>query len=113
TCRPLPAAGHMMINRRPYDRYFPDLLRRNDLLTPFLVTGTLGCFDVMVSVRGGGQTGQAQAVRHGIARALQNYEPALRPYLKPYGLLSRDSRIVERKKPGLKKARKAFQWVKR
>ncbi|KAI3431266.1 hypothetical protein D9Q98_004328 [Chlorella vulgaris] len=106
-------SGHMMINRRPYDSYFPDMLRRNDLLAPFLVTGTLGRFDIMVRVTGGGQTGQSQAVRHGIARALQNWEPAMRPPLKVAGLLTRDSRIVERKKPGLKKARKAFQWVKR
>lgn len=106
-------AGHLMVNKRPYDAYFPDLLRRNDIMAPFLATGTLGMWDVMVRVQGGGQTGQAQAVRHGIARALQNWDPKLRPLLKTEGLLARDSRIVERKKPGLKKARKAFQWVKR
>lgn len=106
-------AGRIVINRRPYDEYFPDLLRRNDLAAPFVVTGTLGGWDVMVHVTGGGTTGQSQAARHGISRALQNWDPTLRPVLKAAGLLSRDSRIVERKKPGLKKARKAFQWVKR
>jgi small subunit ribosomal protein S9 len=64
-------------------------------------------------VRGGGITGQAQAVRHGISCALQKFEPSLRPALKKEGFLTRDSRVVERKKPGRKKARKAFQWVKR
>jgi ribosomal protein S9 len=64
------------------------------------VTNTLGTFDVMVSVRGGGRTGQSQAVRHGIAKALQLFEPQLRPALKAVGLLTRDSRVVERKKPG-------------
>ncbi|KAL4440604.1 hypothetical protein ABPG75_003605 [Micractinium tetrahymenae] len=108
-----PGAGRLMVNRRPYDEYFPDLLRRNDLAAPFMATGTLGNWDVMARVSGGGQTGQSQAVRHGIARALQNWDPVLRPPLKAAGLLARDMRIVERKKPGLKKARKAFQWVKR
>jgi len=105
--------GHIMVNKRPYDAHFPELPRRNDLIAPLLVTGMLGKFDVMAAVKGGGQTGQAQAMRHGIARALQNWDPEMRPALKAAGLLARDARIVERKKPGLKKARKAFQWVKR
>ena len=105
--------GHFMVNRRPYDDYFPSLPRRNDLLAPFFVTETLGKFDVMAAVQGGGPTGQAQALRHGIARALQHWDPEMRASLKTAGLLTRDARIVERKKPGLKKARKAFQWVKR
>lgn len=105
--------GHVMVNRRPYDAYFPIIERRNDIIAPFLVTNTLGKFDVMAAVHGGGQTGQAQALRHGIARALQAWDPDYRPELKAAGLLTRDARIVERKKPGLKKARKAFQWVKR
>lgn len=105
--------GHFMINKRPYDAYFPSIVRRNDLIAPFLVTGTLGKFDVMAAVHGGGLTGQAQAMRHGIARALQNWDPDMREELKVAGLLTRDARIVERKKPGRKKARKAFQWVKR
>ena len=105
--------GHMMINRRPYDAYFPELGRRNDVLAPFLVTDTLGKFDMMAAVEGGGHTGQAQALRHGLARALQNWDPELRMALKTAGLLTRDARIVERKKPGRKKARKSFAFVKR
>lgn len=105
--------GHVMVNRRPYDDYFPSIPRRNDVLAPFFVTDTLGRFDVMAAVAGGGSLGQAQALRHGIARALQAWDPAMRGLLKDAGLLTRDARIVERKKPGLKKARKAFQWVKR
>eukprot|EP00887_Chlorella_sp_A99_P002232 scaffold10.g2232.t1 len=108
-----PGAGHIMVNKRPFDAYFPGLIRRNDVIAPFEVTGSLGLFDVMIRVRGGGVMGQAQAVRHGIARALQAYDPALRPALKAAGLLTRDARKVERKKPGREKARKAFQWVKR
>ncbi|KAL0033923.1 hypothetical protein WJX77_010989 [Trebouxia sp. C0004] len=72
-----------------------------------------GLFDVRATVKGGGNTGQAQALRHGISKALQLYDPQLRPPLKAEGLLTRDSRIVERKKPGKAKARKSFQWVKR
>ena len=203
-------AGAIVVNGRPMTAYFPPLPRRADVLSPFIVTDTLGGFDVYATVRGGGLTGshfgwfkchidrctilpppfaaasagstwemkrrvpslcgnawkvnrsscktpgqssavrhriahalqpadskyampkchkcaspdvaaplsekpagQAQAVRHGIARALQLFEPGHRPALKAAGLLSRDSRIVERKKPGLAKARKAFQWVKR
>ncbi|KAL6779792.1 MRPS9 [Auxenochlorella protothecoides x Auxenochlorella symbiontica] len=105
--------GHMMVNKQPYDQYFKTLPRRNDVITPFAVTNTLGSFDVMVNVIGGGTTGQSQAVRHGIAKALQFFDPAHRPELKSAGLLTRDARVVERKKPGRKKARKAFQWVKR
>jgi small subunit ribosomal protein S9 len=70
-------------------------------------------FDLKATVHGGGISGQAQAIRHGIARALELYEPAFRPALKKDGMLTRDPRKVERKKPGRKKARKAFQWVKR
>jgi small subunit ribosomal protein S9 len=77
------------------------------------VTSTLGQFDVMATVKGGGTSGQAQAIRHGISKALQLWDPEHRPVLKAGGFLTRDPRIVERKKPGRKKARKAFQWVKR
>ncbi|KDD73468.1 hypothetical protein H632_c2145p1 [Helicosporidium sp. ATCC 50920] len=87
--------------------------RRVDVLSPFIVADRLGTYDVMAGVRGGGESGQAQAVRHGIARALERAEPELREPLKSAGHLARDSRIVERKKPGKKKARKEFQWVKR
>ena len=77
------------------------------------VTGTLGEFCVYATVAGGGSTGQAQAMRHGVACALQKWDPGLRPPLKRAGFLTRDSRVVERKKPGRAKARKAFAWVKR
>ena len=108
-----PGLGHMMINRKPYDLYFPELERRLDLITPFVMTDNLGRFDVMASVQGGGSTGQAQAVRHAISRALQNWDTELRGPLKSAGLLTRDPRMVERKKTGKRKARRAFQWVKR
>lgn len=77
------------------------------------MTDTLGYFNVWATVKGGGVTGQAQALRHGISCALQKFDPEMRPVLKAEGYLTRDSRVVERKKPGRKKARKAFQWVKR
>ncbi|KAK9830502.1 hypothetical protein WJX72_012108 [[Myrmecia] bisecta] len=105
--------GSILINGAPLDMYFPNITNRADVLAPFEATNTLGVFDVRAAVHGGGTTGQAQAVRHGISKALQLYDPVLRPPLKAGGLLERDSRVVERKKPGKKKARKSFQWVKR
>ena len=77
------------------------------------VTNTLGFFSVWATVKGGGIMGQSQAVRHGISCALQKWDPDLRPPLRQQGYLTRDPRVVERKKPGRAKARKAFQWVKR
>lgn len=103
----------MSINGRSLNEYFPLFERRADVLDPLCTTNTLGLFDVRATVKGGGTTGQAQALRHGISKALQLFEPELRPALKAEGLLTRDSRIVERKKPGKAKARKSFQWVKR
>jgi small subunit ribosomal protein S9 len=105
--------GHCVVNKKPFDIYFPDMLRRNDVITPLIVANALGKFDVMATIQGGGTMGQSQAMRHGIARALQNWDPELRGVLKESGLLSRDARIVERKKPGRAKARKSFAWVKR
>ena len=105
--------GQCMVNKKPFDMYFPDLMRRNDVVTPLVVANALGQFDVMAIVEGGGSMGQSQAIRHGISRALQNWDPELRALLKESGLLSRDARIVERKKPGKAKARKSFAWVKR
>jgi small subunit ribosomal protein S9 len=105
--------GSVRVNGVPLDAFFASLSRRADVLSPFVVTDTLGGFDVRATVTGGGTTGQAQAVRHGVARALQLYDPSFRPPLKAAGLLTRDPRAVERKKPGRAKARKAFQWVKR
>ena len=108
-----PGVGDVTCNSKPLDESFPDIDHRGWMIKPFLVTNTMGLFDVRAIVRGGGKSGQAQAVRHGIAKALQLYEPAFRPALKKAGMLTRDPRVVERKKPGRKKARKAFQWVKR
>ena len=83
------------------------------LRQPFQVAGVTGQFDVMATVKGGGLSGQAGAVKHGISRALQLWDPALRPSLKAAGFLTRDSRVVERKKYGKAKARKSFQFSKR
>lgn len=108
-----PGEGAITINNNSFDRHIPDINHRGLMLRPFLVTNTMGLFDLKATVHGGGISGQAQAIRHGIARALELYEPAFRPALKKDGMLTRDPRKVERKKPGRKKARKAFQWVKR
>ena len=108
-----PGDGAITINDRSFDAHIPDINHRGWMIRPFLVTDTMGLFDVDATVRGGGLSGQAQAIRHGLARALELYEPAFRAALKKEGMLTRDSRKVERKKPGRKKARKAFQWVKR
>ncbi|CAM9549823.1 unnamed protein product [Discosporangium mesarthrocarpum] len=93
--------------------YFDRDCHKDDVLQPLQVTGKLGMFEVRCTVEGGGNTGQAGAVRLGLARALECSNPYLRPLLKTAGLLTRDSRVVERKKAGKKKARKSFQWVKR
>ncbi|PKA63731.1 hypothetical protein AXF42_Ash017015 [Apostasia shenzhenica] len=108
-----PGEGRFMVNDKEFDAYFPILDHRADLLQPFTITNTLGLWDVTCTVKGGGVSGQVGAVRLGISRALQHWEPGLRPYLKSAGFLTRDSRVVERKKPGKAKARKSFQWVKR
>ncbi|XP_031484354.1 30S ribosomal protein S9, mitochondrial [Nymphaea colorata] len=108
-----PGNGNFIINDKQFDVYFPILDYRADLLKPFAETKTLGMWDVKCTVKGGGTSGQAGAIRLGISRALQNWEPGLRPCLRSAGLLTRDPRVVERKKPGKAKARKSFQWVKR
>lgn len=105
--------GAMSINGQTLDHYFHTMQGRLDVLAPLALTENLGKFDVRATVKGGGTTGQAQALRHGISKALQNFEPQWRASLKPAGLLKRDPRVVERKKPGKAKARKSFQWVKR
>lgn len=106
------SGGQLRVNGQPIDRYFP-YYRRHTLLEPFEVTGTLLQYDMEARVHGGGLSGQLDAVKYGIARALQKQDPALRAVLKPAGLLTRDARKVERKKSGQLKARKAFTWVKR
>jgi small subunit ribosomal protein S9 len=112
--RLIPGRGEMVVNNRTVREYFGsvDLFTR-ELARPFELTGTTGTYNVLVRVRGGGVAGQAMAVRHGIARALLDVDPGLRAALKPAGLLTRDPRVKERKKAGLKRARKAPQYTKR
>ncbi len=105
--------GKITVNGKEFERAFPQLLSREDILNPFKVTETMGRYDVLVNVNGGGSTGQAQAIRLGIARALISLNADLRPALKAEGFLTRDPRMVERKKYGQPKARKRFQFSKR
>ena len=105
--------GAIQVNDKPYENIFPRLEHRRAIETPFLATDTVGKFRVIVKVKGGGMTGQAEAIRHGIARALVKENELFRPMLRKEGLLTRDARIKERKKYGLKRARKAPQYTKR
>lgn len=105
--------GKITINDKEFEHFFPQLLSREDILMPLRVTETEGKYDVHVKVNGGGTTGQAQSVRLGIARALVEINPEYRAKLKVDGLLTRDPRMVERKKYGQPKARKRFQFSKR
>lgn len=105
--------GKITVNGKEFEVAFPQLLSREDILMPLKVTETLGKYDVLANVDGGGTTGQAQAIRLGIARALVELNPDNRPKLKVEGLLTRDPRMVERKKYGQPKARKRFQFSKR
>jgi len=108
-----PGSGKVTINGRDVEQYFARPVLRMILNQVFEVTEREGQFDVIATVTGGGLSGQAGAVRHGLSRALQNFEPALRPALKKAGFLTRDSRVVERKKYGKAKARRSFQFSKR
>lgn len=108
-----PGTGKITVNKRPVETYFARPVLRMLLNQPFQVTDRLGQFDVICTVVGGGLSGQAGAVRHGISRALTYYEPGLRSILKQGGFLTRDSREVERKKYGRAKARRSFQFSKR
>jgi len=108
-----PGSGKITINDRDQEVYFARPVLRMILRQPLIAAGRDGQFDVIVTVNGGGLSGQAGAVRHGISRALVNYEPTLRPVLKPGGFLTRDPRAVERKKYGRPKARRSFQFSKR
>jgi small subunit ribosomal protein S9 len=101
------------VNDRPADRYFGREIDLRRIMEPLVVAGVEGRFDVVAKVEGGGVTGQADAVRHGVARALVAFDPELRSKLREAGLLTRDPRAKERKKPGLKRARKAPQYTKR
>jgi small subunit ribosomal protein S9 len=105
--------GHITVNRRPFDEYFPRESLRLLVAQPLELTGTAAQFDVKVNVAGGGLSGQAGAVRHGIARALLEFNGELRPQLKRAGFLTRDPRMKERKKYGQPGARKRFQFSKR
>ncbi|WP_376092852.1 30S ribosomal protein S9 [Roseomonas sp. CCTCC AB2023176] len=108
-----PGKGTVTVNDKPVTRYFARPVLRMLLAQPFLVADRYQQFDVMCTVVGGGLSGQAGAVRHGLSRALVNFEPGLRPILKKAGFLTRDPRVVERKKYGKPKARRSFQFSKR
>jgi len=108
-----PGSGNIVVNKRSFEQYFPLSWRRINLTSPLKVTETEGQFDVVVNVRGGGLSGQAEAVRLGIARALVKYNEELRKPLRDAGFMTRDPRMVERKKYGQPKARKRFQFSKR
>ena len=108
-----PGSGKVVVNGKEMNKYFARPVLQMILAQPFSVAGVTGEFDVMATVKGGGLSGQAGAVKHGISKALQLYEPSLRPALKAAGFLTRDSRVVERKKYGKAKARKSFQFSKR
>jgi small subunit ribosomal protein S9 len=111
--RLLEGTGQFRLNDRPLDDYFPNPAHRRLVTEPLRVTNTLERYDVVANLDGGGVSGQAGALRHGIARALVDLDPELRVELKKRGFLTRDAREVERKKYGLKKARKAPQYSKR
>ncbi|PYM78811.1 MAG: 30S ribosomal protein S9 [Candidatus Rokuibacteriota bacterium] len=108
-----PGQGRILVNRRPFEDYFPRETLRMIIAQPLQLTNTFGQFDVLIRVGGGGPTGQAGAVRHGIARALVRFDDALRTTLKKAGLLTRDPRMRERKKYGQPGARQKFQYSKR
>ncbi len=111
--RLLPGEGAVIINGKPIEDVFPHHGQRQAVLKPLLVTDTMSKYSAMVKVAGGGFTGQAGAISHGIARALVAADESYRPALRQYGLLTRDPRVKERKKPGLRRARKAPQYTKR
>jgi small subunit ribosomal protein S9 len=108
-----PGSGEIVVNRRPFDSYFPNEALQMIIRQPLSLTETAGKFDILVNVDGGGTAGQAGAVRHGITRALMEFNADLRPTLKKAGLVTRDPRQKERKKYGQKGARKRFQFSKR
>ncbi|MBA3711449.1 MAG: 30S ribosomal protein S9 [Pyrinomonadaceae bacterium] len=108
-----PGTGEFKVNRKAFDQYFPNQALRMIIRQPLAMTDTANKFDVLVNVAGGGPAGQAGAIRHGITRALMEFNAELRPALKQAGLVTRDPRIKERKKYGQKGARKRFQFSKR
>jgi small subunit ribosomal protein S9 len=108
-----PGTGEIRVNRKTFDEYFPNQALRMVIRQPLTLTDTASKFDIVVNVAGGGPAGQAGAVRHGITRALMEFNADLRPALKDAGLVTRDPRAKERKKYGQKGARKRFQFSKR
>ena len=106
-------AGVIRVNGRSFEDYFPRPTARMIIMQPLELTQTVGRFDIFINVHGGGSSGQAGAVKHGISKALLDVDPALRPVLKRAGHLTRDAREVERKKYGLAGARRRFQYSKR
>ena len=108
-----PGGGDILVNGRPLDRFFGRETARMIVRQPLELVQLEGKFDIHVTVRGGGTTGQAGAIRHGITRALMSYDESLRPSLRKAGFVTRDAREVERKKVGLRKARRATQYSKR
>jgi small subunit ribosomal protein S9 len=108
-----PGTGKITINRRAFEHYFPLATLRGDVVRPLEATQSLGKYDARISVEGGGPTGQAGAIRLGIARALVQLNEETKPVLRTAGLMTRDPRMVERKKYGQRKARKRFQFSKR
>ena len=108
-----PGSGEIIINNRPVEEYFPIETIRTDMIQPFKITNTFGSYDVKATVVGGGIAGQADAVRHGITRALVSVNPDFRLALKRAGFIKRDPRVKERKKYGQKGARARFQFSKR
>lgn len=111
--RVLPGSGTIIINKKPIDSYFGLETLKLIVRQPLVLTNTVNNYDVIATVHGGGTSGQAGAIRHGVARALTLLDAETRPVLKKAGLLTRDPRMVERKKYGLKKARRAPQFSKR
>ena len=108
-----PGSGKITVNTKPVEQFFARPVLRMMIQQPLVATNRNGQFDVICTVSGGGLSGQAGAVRHGLSKALTNYEPELRGALKKGGFLTRDSRVVERKKYGRAKARRSFQFSKR
>ncbi|GAB1719916.1 MAG: 30S ribosomal protein S9 [Nitrosospira sp.] len=108
-----PGTGSITVNDKPVDSFFSRETGRMVVRQPLELTGNLTTFDIIVNIHGGGESGQAGAVRHGITRALMDYDPALKPVLSNAGLVTRDAREVERKKVGLRKARRRKQFSKR
>ena len=111
--RLLDGSGQVTLNGRPLEDYFPTMATRMRVMEPLSLTQTQGRYDIDATLEGGGTTGQSDALRLGISRALIELDPELRPVLKKAGMLTRDARIVESKKYGLKKARRAPQYTKR